>query len=168
MQTEVGRLNLVAFDCPDPLVLADFYHSIIGGDIVPGDTEEWVELHTATGRLADFGDVAWDPRHACGVVLADGGYPGDVTKGLPIAGTEDAAELPDVHVYHAGTTLDERGRLVTNGGRVLCVTGLGDTLQAARDRAYEGVGRISFPDMRFRTDIGWRELEDTASPAGAS
>lgn len=52
MQTEVGRLNLVAFDCPDPLVLADFYHSIIGGDIVPGDTEEWVELHTATGRLA--------------------------------------------------------------------------------------------------------------------
>ncbi len=123
---------------------------------------------TATGTLADFGEVEWDPRHACGVVLADGGYPGPVTKGLPISGTEDAAALPDVHVFHAGTALDERGRLVTNGGRVLCVTGLGDTLQAARDTAYAGVERISFPDMRFRSDIGWRELEDHASPAGAS
>lgn len=51
MQTEIGRLGLVAFDCPDALALADFYHSIIGGDIVPGDADGWVELHTPTGRL---------------------------------------------------------------------------------------------------------------------
>ena len=51
MQTEIGRLGLVAFDCPDALALADFYHSIVGGDIVPGDDDGWVELHTPTGRL---------------------------------------------------------------------------------------------------------------------
>jgi phosphoribosylamine--glycine ligase len=124
-------------------------------------------LHaTAVGQLSDFGDVAWNPKHSCGVVVADGGYPGPVTKGLHISGTKAAAEINDVFVYHAGTKLED-GQLVTNGGRVLCVTGLGDTLQAARDKAYEGVSKIHFEGMRYRTDIGWRELEDRTSLAGA-
>jgi phosphoribosylamine--glycine ligase len=120
---------------------------------------------SAVGTLGDFGDVAWKTQHSCGVVIADGGYPGPITKGLPISGTEAAAALDDVFVYHAGTKLED-GQLVTNGGRVLCVTGLGDTLQAARDKAYEGVGLIHFEGMRFRSDIGWRELEDQTSMAG--
>lgn len=123
-------------------------------------------LATATGTLGDFGDVEWKQQHACGVVIADGGYPGPVTKGLHITGTEEAAAIDDVFVYHAGTK-HEAGHLVTNGGRVLCVTGLGDTLKVARDKAYEGVGRIHFAGMRYRSDIGWRELEDETSMASA-
>ena len=67
-------------------------------------------------------------------------------------------------VYHAGTRIDpETGYLVTNGGRVLCVTGLGKDLQAARDRAYDAIRHIEFDGMRYRTDIGWRELESNPS-----
>ncbi len=125
----------------------------------------------ATGTLDQIGDVRWKPQHACGVVLADGGYPGPVTKGLFISGTEEADSLEDVSVFHAGTKLND-GKLETNGGRVLCVTGLGDTLRAARDKAYEGVSKISFSGMRYRTDIGWRELgasapQEASSEAGA-
>ena len=123
-------------------------------------------LAAATGTLDEFGAVEWNSQHACGVVIADGGYPGPVTKGLPISGTDAAAELDDVFVYHAGTKL-ENDQLVTNGGRVLCVTGLGDSLQAARDKAYEAVSLIHFENMRCRSDIGWRELTDQASMAGA-
>jgi len=123
-------------------------------------------LAAATETLDDFGVVEWNPQHACGVVIADGGYPGPVTKGLSISGTNAAAELDDVFVYHAGTKL-ENDQLVTNGGRILCVTGLGDSLQAARDKAYEAVSLIHFEGMRCRSDIGWRELTDQTSMAGA-
>jgi len=122
---------------------------------------------TATGSLGAFGDVRWSRRTAVGVVLADGGYPGPVTKGLPIHGTEQAARQPDVFVYHGATRRDD-GQLVTNGGRVFCVTGLGDDLPAARARAYQAAECISFPGMRYRSDIGWRELDPAPSDATAA
>jgi phosphoribosylamine--glycine ligase len=127
-------------------------------------------LATATGGLADHGPVEWKREHACGVVLADGGYPQTTSPGAVIFGLEEAAELPDVHVYHAGTATDRKGRTVTAGGRVLCITALGRDLAAAQARAYEAVECISFEDMRCRKDIGWRELprgEEQPSEAAA-
>ena len=144
-----------------PMVLE---FNVRGGDpemevVLPRLESDAVELFlaAATGRLAEVEEIRWSPKVACGVVLADGGYPESTTPGLPIEGVQEAAALPDVKVFHAGTRLVD-GRLVTAGGRVLCVTGLGDDLAAARERAYQGVRRIRFEGMRYRTDIGWREL----------
>jgi phosphoribosylamine--glycine ligase len=110
-------------------------------------------LHaTAKGRLADVA-VEWDPRPAVCVVIASGGYPGAYKTGLPIRGLEDAARLPDVKVFHSGTTLDDDGRTLTAGGRVLTVTALGDDLVAAKARAYEAVAKISFTGAFHRTDV---------------
>jgi phosphoribosylamine--glycine ligase len=119
---------------------------------------------TATGGLAGLDGLTWTPEHACGVVLADGGYPGPVQPGKRIFGVDAAAAMPDVRVYHMGTRSRD-GHLETAGGRVLCVVGLGPGLQAARDRAYAAAAEISFEGMRMRQDIGWRELDQ---PVGAS
>jgi phosphoribosylamine--glycine ligase len=110
-------------------------------------------------RLEEFADrVEWDHRPAVCVVMAAQGYPGPYTKGTPIYGIEDAAKLPNVQVFHAGTTRNQRGELVTDGGRVLGVTALGESIEAARNRAYEAVGLIKFTGMQFRTDIGRKAL----------
>ncbi len=114
-------------------------------------------LATATGRLAAHEDIRWSPEHACGVVLVDGNYPGPVTPGKRITGVDAAAARPGVHVYHMATRM-RNGHLETAGGRVLCVVGLGADLAAARATAYAAVTDIRFDGMRFRTDIGWREL----------
>jgi len=111
----------------------------------------------ATGGLAGLADLQWRPEHACGVVLAAGGYPGPVQTGQRIYGVDAAAARPDVRVYHMGTRRRD-GHLETAGGRVLCVVGLGAGLQAARDRAYAAAAEIRFEGMRMRGDIGWREL----------
>jgi phosphoribosylamine--glycine ligase len=93
------------------------------------------------------------------VVLAAEGYPGKVRSGDVIQGLGDDGQLPggdgETVVFHAGTKR-ERGRLVTAGGRVLGVTANGDTLEEARARAYAGIGRITWPGMHFRKDIGMR------------
>jgi phosphoribosylamine--glycine ligase len=102
--------------------------------------------------------VQWDPRPAVCVVMASGGYPGKYETGKPIAGLDEASKLPDVNVFHAGTRLDN-GRVVTNGGRVLGVTALGDTLAEAKKRAYEAVAKISFKGAHFRTDIADKALK---------
>jgi phosphoribosylamine--glycine ligase len=102
--------------------------------------------------------VAWDPRPSACVVLASEGYPGSYPKGVPIAGLEEAGNLADVVVFHAGTRRDG-GRIVTDGGRVLGVTALGSDLPAAVHRAYEAVDRISWPGMHFRRDIAAKALE---------
>jgi phosphoribosylamine---glycine ligase len=115
-------------------------------------------LATATGRLSAHEDIRWTPEHACGVVLADGDYPGPTTAGKRITGVDAAAARPGVHVYHMGTRRRD-GHLETAGGRVLCVVGLGPDLQGAREKAYAAVSDIRFAGMRYRTDIGWRELE---------
>lgn len=96
--------------------------------------------------------LGWSPLACVTVVLASGGYPDNHPTGLPITGLEDAASIPDVMVFHAGTTRRD-GRVVTAGGRVLAVSALGDDLAAARRRAYEAASLISFEGMQYRKDI---------------
>ncbi|KAK3068429.1 Bifunctional purine biosynthetic protein ADE1 [Teratosphaeriaceae sp. CCFEE 6253] len=98
---------------------------------------------------------------ACTVVLAAGGYPGSYAKGTPIAirAPQEGEGEDGVEVFHAGTTLDEDGRLRTSGGRVMAVTATGATLREAVDKAYEGVGRVAFEGMQFRRDIAGRALK---------
>jgi phosphoribosylamine--glycine ligase len=118
-------------------------------------------------RLDTFeGRLEWDPRPAVCVVMASGGYPGHYEKGLPIKGLAEAAELQDVKVFHAGTRRDGE-RVLTDGGRVLSVTALGDTLADAKRRAYEAVARIDFPAAFYRRDIADKALRPAAAPAEA-
>ncbi len=111
----------------------------------------------AAGRLSDAPDLEWDPRPAVCVVMASAGYPASSSKGDVISGLEVARAMEDVVVFHAGTAR-EGDDVVTAGGRVLGVTALGDTIQAARDRAYEAVEAIRFDGMQFRRDIASRAL----------
>jgi phosphoribosylamine--glycine ligase len=99
--------------------------------------------------------VQWDPRPAVTVVLAAQGYPATGSKGKLITGLESAAQFPDVKVFHAGTRLVEN-RVLTDGGRILNVTALGNTLSEAREKAYAAVGKIEFQGMFYRKDIGAR------------
>lgn len=107
------------------------------------------------GRLAGC-EVDWDPRAAVGVVLAAGGYPDTVRKGDVIHGLDAAARLPG-KVFHAGTAA-QGATVVTNGGRVLCTVGLGDTVRAAQRQAYGLVDAISWEGMQYRRDIGHRAI----------
>jgi len=100
----------------------------------------------------------WDPRSAVCVVLASGGYPGSYKKGQEITGLENARDLDDVIIFHAGTTLKD-GKTVTAGGRVLGVVGLGETIRHAIDRSYLAVKLINFKDMHYRKDIGRKALK---------
>jgi phosphoribosylamine--glycine ligase len=95
--------------------------------------------------------------HACNVVLASAGYPDAFEKGLDISGIDDAESDPYVTVYHAGTK-DADGSLVTNGGRVLGVTAIGDTLEQAVSRSYAAVSKISYDTKYYRTDIAKKAL----------
>jgi phosphoribosylamine--glycine ligase len=114
----------------------------------------------ADERLHEFeGKIEWDPRPAVCVVLCSGGYPGDYETGKPITGIADAEQLAGVKVFHAGTKIDDRNRVLTDGGRVLGVTALGDDLAAAKARAYEAVKLISFTGMHHRTDIADKALK---------
>ncbi len=114
-------------------------------------------LAALDGRLAEM-QADWDPRPALGVVMAAGGYPESYQKGRIITGLEAAAELADTKVFHAGT-LRREGQTLTNGGRVLCVTALGDTVSAAQARAYAAANRIHWQDGFYRRDIGHRAIE---------
>lgn len=113
-------------------------------------------LACADGALAHV-DARWDDRAALTVVLASEGYPGPVTKGAVIGGLE-AAEATGALVFHAGTARNAAGDLVANGGRVLNVTGLGETVTAAQKAAYAAVAKIDWPEGFCRRDIGWREI----------
>ena len=110
--------------------------------------------------------LEWDPRPAVCVVLTSKGYPGHYEKGYPIEGLRQAGRLPDVKVFHAGTRL-EGDRVLTDGGRVLGVTALGDTLGDARKRAYAAIDLISFSGMHYRRDIGDKALATVTSPSPA-
>ena len=105
----------------------------------------------------------WDPRPALGVVLAAGGYPLAYSSGDPITGLD--ADMTDTKVFHAGTRSDN-GDVVTSGGRVLAVVGLGDDIVAAQAKAYARVARIGWRGMQYRRDIGYRALARLADSGG--
>lgn len=112
------------------------------------------------GRLNDV-EVEWDRRTALGVVLAAHGYPdeprkGDVIEQLP-------RDTDECVVFHAGTSAQEDGKLLTSGGRVLCVTALGDTVREAQKRAYEAAAQVKFSGAQYRKDIGHRALKPRSS-----
>ncbi|SAI02934.1 phosphoribosylamine--glycine ligase [Bordetella trematum] len=111
--------------------------------------------HAVEGTL-DQADITWDRRSALGVVLAAANYPatprtGDVISGLP-------ADNDDCMVFHAATVAED-GQIKTSGGRVLCVTALGDSVRMARERAYQTVNAVHFDGRQYRSDIGWRALK---------
>lgn len=134
-----------------------------------GDPETQVVLPRLTTDLIDVAeaccrgtldkiDLSYTPNPCAAVVLASGGYPGNYAKGLPITGIARADAISGVTVFHAGTRESE-GQLVTQGGRVLAVSALGETLQCALDNAYAGVAEIAFEGMQFRKDIGQKAFK---------
>ncbi len=126
---------------------------------------DFIELIEAgiDGRL-DRVTASWDKRVALGVVMAAKGYPGDFPKGELISGLPVGVPCAtdDSHVFHAGTWIKD-SLPITHGGRVLCVTALGDTVAAAQRRAYEVVRQIHWNSLHYRTDIGYRAIERETS-----
>ncbi|MHC2435596.1 phosphoribosylamine--glycine ligase [Bradyrhizobium sp. USDA 4451] len=120
-------------------------------DIVPA------LLASIDGQLKNF-DLRWYPDSALTVVMAAKGYPGDYIKGTRIDGLDDAAEVDGVEIFHAGTVAKD-GAILANGGRVLNVSAMGKTVTEARDRAYQAVDRIKWPDGFCRRDIAWQAVE---------
>ena len=114
--------------------------------------------HAVTGTLNDI-ELDWDRRTALGVVMAASGYPDAPRKNDVITGIPEETE--DSMTFHAGTALDNK-TLTTQGGRVLCVVGLGDSVRVAQKHAYEALDKIQFDGMQFRRDIGWRALKRPA------
>lgn len=113
-------------------------------------------IEAALAGELDQVEAQWDRRYALGVVLAAEGYPDNPRKGDTISGL--GADGEDYHVFHAGTAL-AGDQVVTAGGRVLCVTALGDTVKIAQTRAYEVAEGIVFPGRQMRRDIGWRAIQ---------
>jgi len=128
----------------------------MAGDIVP------TLLVCATGGLKGnepaFGALMGleDFQPAATVIMANDGYPGSYAKGAIIKGVKDAGGVDGVRVFQAGTDMDSDGALIATGGRVLAVTGVGESLDEAFARAYAGVGRVDWPSGFYRRDIGWR------------
>jgi phosphoribosylamine--glycine ligase len=114
--------------------------------------------HAVAGTLNDI-ELDWDRRTALGVVMAASGYPDAPRKNDVITGIPEETE--DSMTFHAGTALDNK-TLTTQGGRVLCVVGLGDSVRVAQKHAYEALDKIQFDGMQFRRDIGWRALKRPA------
>jgi phosphoribosylamine--glycine ligase len=134
-----------------------------------GDPEAQPILFRLRSDLVDLLDAAldgrlgrvrpeWDPRPAVGVVMAAGGYPGGYRTGDEITGLPDH-ELRDAKVFHAGTGRDASDRLVTRGGRVLCVVGRGASVADARREAYALADRIGWTGVHYRRDIGYRAVQ---------
>jgi phosphoribosylamine---glycine ligase len=123
--------------------------------LLDGDLTELFDA-IAHGRLANAEPPRPVAGAAVGVVVASGGYPGPYKTGLPIEGLDVVPD--DVMIFHAGTARDDDGRVVTSGGRVLSLVGLGDNLEIARERAYAAVTSIQFDQAHYRRDIAQREL----------
>jgi phosphoribosylamine--glycine ligase len=149
------------------MIAADGSPSVVEFNCRLGDPEAQPLLTRLTSDLIGLCEAAlagtldaveadWDPRPALGVVMAAGGYPGGYEKGCRIEGLESCND-DDVKVFHAGTR-KENDRVVTSGGRVLCVTALGENLAAAQQRAYQSVDAIRWRDCFCRRDIGYRAL----------
>jgi phosphoribosylamine---glycine ligase len=119
-------------------------------------------MATAEGKLDQI-TLEWDPRPAVCVVMSSGGYPGKYETGKVITGIDETRSMSDTMVFHAGTKLDNAGRVVTAGGRVLGVTALGQTLAYAKQRAYNAVEKIHFDGMYCRKDISDKALNVTSN-----
>jgi phosphoribosylamine--glycine ligase len=112
-------------------------------------------------KLKKFGGLNWDERSCICVVCASGGYPGKYDKHKEISGLEEVSKIDDIAVFHAGTKIvrqDDKEKMLTNGGRVLGVTGLGKDIKDAISRTYQAVEKISFEGMHYRKDIGLKAL----------
>ena len=122
-------------------------------------TSDLLDLFEATvdGRLDELPPLQWDSRPAVCVVMASEGYPGDYKRGLPIRGLDEADKLDDVKVFHAGTKKAD-GQIVTNGGRVLGVSALGNSISAAKLQAYKAVKCIRWDGAWCRKDISDKAL----------
>jgi phosphoribosylamine--glycine ligase len=146
-----GTPNVIEFNCrfgdpeAQPIMMR-----------LESDLTELCEAALA-GRL-DQVKAKWDARAALGVVLAAGGYPDSARWGDVIEGLDAAAKLPG-KIFHAGTKLDEEGRIVTNGGRVLCAVGLGASVREAQREAYVLADTIHWQGLQYRRDIGYRAVE---------
>jgi phosphoribosylamine--glycine ligase len=149
------------------MITADGQPKVIEYNCRFGDPETQPIMVRLQSDLVDLCDAAldgaldsasadWDERCAIGVVLAAGGYPGSYGKGFPIAGL-DAIQPDDIKVFHAGTKVDG-DQVVTSGGRVLCVTALGDNIASAQQACYQAADKISWEGMTLRRDIGWRAI----------
>ncbi len=112
-----------------------------------------VMLAVSEGKLSRIKNLEWENRACVSVVCASGGYPGDYQKGKEITGLDEAAAIAGVVVFHAGTAKKDN-KIVTSGGRVLGVTGLGNTIKEAIDRTYQAADKIHFEGIHFRRDIG--------------
>lgn len=112
---------------------------------------------TVDGRLDEVGPPEWDPRPAVCVVMASEGYPGKFERGMSIRGLDEAAKVPDVKVFHAGTAIKD-SQVVTDGGRVLGITALGTSVSAAKLQAYTAVKSIRFSGAWCRKDISDKAL----------
>jgi len=149
MIDEAGHPRVVEFNCrlgdpeTQPIMMR-----------LKSDLSELIEAAIA-GKL-DQAEAEWDRRVALGVVLAAEGYPDAPRKGAPISGLP-ATEADDMHVFHAATA-EHDGQVVTAGGRVLCVTALGDNVRSAHKRAYDVADAILFEGRQYRRDIGHRAL----------
>lgn len=119
-------------------------------------------LEVAQGRFPQS-PLEWDEGSSLSVVMASPGYPASSTKGLPITGLDLLKVREDVFVFHAATVRNEKGEIVTAGGRVLSVTALGPTLKAAQEKTYQAIYQIRFEGAQFRKDIGRRALESVKS-----
>ncbi len=119
-------------------------------------------LEAVIDERLDSAELRWDPRPAVTVVMASEGYPGNYERGRVINNLDEAEKMADVKVFHAGTALRGDGRIVTDGGRVLDVTAIGDTLAQAQARAYEAARAIRFSGAHFRRDIGDRAIKARA------
>ena len=120
-----------------------------------------VDIFEATidGTLDQIDSLNWDTRSAVCVVMASKGYPGEYEKGFVIHGLEEAAKVPDTKVFHAGTAINETGKTITNGGRVLGVTGLGNTVAEAKSAAYTAVKCIHWDGAWYRKDISDKAIQ---------
>ncbi len=129
--------------------------------ILPRLKTDLVELLMAasSGQLSKIGDLEWDSRACVCVVCAAGGYPGSYSLGQPISGLDRVAKSNEVLVFHAGTQI-KKDKIVTSGGRVLGVTGLGITMQEAVKKTYQAVEKINFSGMHYRRDIGRKAIAD--------
>ncbi len=123
-------------------------------DIVP------ILFQIANGSL-EIRKVEWDTRHSISVVMASGGYPGSYQKGFKINGIDSLDSGKDVFVFHAGTARNESGKVITDGGRVLAVSALGNSFREAHELAYQSLAKIKFEGGFYRHDIGKRVFEKT-------